>query len=103
MSALEGKRTFDIELIFSDVIAEMKKKTSDNEKLLNNVSSPFGIPRNNFSQQSQTIENIDFGSVFDNTLANIFHTPNVHQAKTASNIMNPYKKKQFQHIFLCEI
>ena len=94
-SAGEKKGTFDIESIVSDVIAEMKKKTSDNDKLSTKVSTPVGILRNNFSQQSQTIEHIDFGSVSDTTSADIVHTPNVTQARKASTIMNPYKKKKF--------
>ena len=103
ISAGEGKITFDIESIVSDVIAEIKKNTSNNDELLKNVSSPLFILRNNFSQQSQTIEHIDFGSVSDNTLENIVRTPNGTQARKASTIMNPLKKKNFQNIFMYKI
>lgn len=34
ISAGEGKGTFDIQSVFSDAIAEIRKKTSDNDKLL---------------------------------------------------------------------
>lgn len=96
ISAGEGKWIFNIESIVSDIIAEMKKKICDNDKLLRKVSSQVGILRNNFSQKSQTIEHIDFGLGADSTLANIFHTQNITQASKEG--INHYESIQEEKI-----
>ena len=90
----EGKK-IDVNKIITDVVAGVqhnmgkykKRKTRENK---------VGILKNNYTQ-SQTIKQIDFGSVSDTTVTISFCTPQVNVRKNTV-VINPYKKKKIKCI-----
>ena len=80
----------DVDKVNRDIVTGVKNNFHSNQNSNKSVSR-VGILKNSYSQQCQTIEHIDFGSVSETTNATPVHTPPVGQVKRTP-VLNPYKK-----------
>ena len=94
--ALSGQ--FDMKKLVSEVVAGIEENTKNNIKSACRV----GVMETSYSQQSQTIKHIDFGSIsdksitkmVDNTMTDIVTTPQVPERRI-NKVVNPYKRNRF--------
>ena len=89
---------YDVKNLVSEVVAGIKEHTNNNIKSACRV----GVMETSYSQQSQTIKHIDFGSIsdksitkmVDNTMTDIITTPQVPKRRI-NKVVNPYKRNRF--------
>ena len=89
---------YDVKKLVSEVVAGIKENTNNNIKSACRV----GVMETSYSQQSQTIKHIDFGSIsdksitkmVDNTMTDIVTTPQVPERRI-NKVVNPYKRNRF--------
>ena len=89
---------YDVKNLVSEVVAGIKEHTNNNIKSACRV----GVMETSYSQQSQTIKHIDFGSIsdksitkmVDNTMTDIVTTPQVPERKI-NKLVDPYKRNRF--------
>ena len=90
ISARGESNNMDVDKVIRDIVAGVKNNVHSNQNCNKSVSRA-GVLKNSYSQQCQTIEHIDFGSVSEMTNATPVHTPPVGQVKRTP-VLNPYKK-----------
>ena len=89
---------YDVKNLVSEVVAGIKEHTNNNIKSACRV----GVMETSYSQQSQTIKHIDFGSIsdksitkiVDSTMTDIVTTPQVPERRI-NKVVNPYKRNRF--------
>ena len=90
ISAGGKSNNMDIDRVIRDIVTGVKNNVHSYQNCNKSVSRA-GILKNNYGQQSQTIQHIDFGSVSDSKNASPAHTLPVRQVQRTP-VVNPYKR-----------
>ena len=90
ISAGGKSNNMDIDRVIRDIVTGVKNNVHSYQNCNKSVSRA-GILKNSYSQQSQTIQHIDFGSVSDSKNASPAHTLPVRQVQRTP-VVNPYKR-----------